>query len=200
MSAPLSDPSLLATTSLACPICSDTFRKRKELLHYPGTSFDKTFRYDASTPENASRLFPPLGVLPCPLACGALFDGGTTGSSTPLDAHIARGTCRARRLGPLPAPRKMCGPYLSTTTRGITAVLASLASQARLYPISAPMNSATVTFSLDHPDFAASHMKMSGAQTAATLPTPTMSQRTPVIACLVNRALSTRGSLLRHAA
>ena len=55
----------------------------------------KKIRYNTYTAANVLRLL-GLGVLPCPLACGALFDGGTSGSPRPLDAHIVRGTCRTR--------------------------------------------------------------------------------------------------------
>jgi hypothetical protein len=54
---PLSNPSRLATTSLACPICSNTFSKRKDLLYHLRTSTDdnhKTFRDDASAPATAT--------------------------------------------------------------------------------------------------------------------------------------------------
>jgi len=70
------DPSSLATTSLACPLCAVIYLGRKDLLYHLRTSTNepyKTFRYDACAPAIAYRLL-ILGVLPCPLACGALFD------------------------------------------------------------------------------------------------------------------------------
>jgi hypothetical protein len=75
-----------------------------------------------------------------------------------------------------------------------------MTSQTRLDYSFAPTISAAITFCYDHPDFAVSHMKTSGAQSAATLPTPAMSFLTPAIADLVNRAHSTRGSLMRDVA
>ena len=101
MSVPLTNPPSVTTSSLVCPICENIYHRRKELPHHLYTSTDephKTFRYHACALANASRLL-ELGVLPCPLACGALFDGETTCTSRPLEAHIACGSCRARRSG-----------------------------------------------------------------------------------------------------
>jgi hypothetical protein len=112
------DPPLVANFSLACPICAATYTRKKELLHHLRTSTDephKSYWYDACALVNTPRLL-ALGILPCPLACGALIDGGTTRTSRPLDANIARGTCRARRLGTSPPRRELDGPYMPTTT------------------------------------------------------------------------------------
>ena len=158
-------PSSLATTILACPLCSSTYSKRKELLHPLRTSsheIHKTFRYDASAHANASNNL-ALGVLPCPLAHGAVFDGGSTRTSKELDAHIARGTYCTRRLGSLPRPRELDGPFLSPTTRGVTAALDCVASRARDDPTASPLNLAAISFCLNIPDLTATHMKTSGA-------------------------------------
>ena len=99
--------SSLATTTLSCSIFSSTYSKRKDLLHHLRFFLDeihKTFRYDASAFANASELL-ALGVFPCPLACGVLFDRGSTYTSRALDTHIARGTCRTHLIGRLPLPR-----------------------------------------------------------------------------------------------
>ncbi len=171
MSIPVTALSPLATTTLACSICSSTYSKRKELLHHLRISSDEvhtTFRYDSSAPANASILL-ALGVLPCPLACGALFDGRSTCTSKELDAHIARGSCRARRLGSLPLPREFDTPYLSTITRGVTVALESVASQAHDDPGFAFLISVAILFCQDHLDFTAKHMKTSGAHSAAAM-------------------------------
>ena len=143
-------PPPLASTHLECaicPICSSIYNKRKELLHHLRTSTDdlhKTFRYTSNEPAHSSSLL-NLGIPLGPLACGALFDGGTTCTSKPLDAHIARGTCRTRRPGASPLRRELDGPFMPTTTRGVSTALASHAAQARLDPQSVPVNSAAVT-------------------------------------------------------
>jgi hypothetical protein len=85
---------------------------------------------------------------PCPLGCGDPFDGGSTGTSRPLDVHIARGLCRPRRLGSSPLPRELDGTYLSTITRGVSAALESHVAQARLDPSSAPVISTVIYFAV----------------------------------------------------
>ena len=83
----------------------------------------------------------------------------------PLDAHITRYLSRTS-VGFFPVPpRELSGPYLPITTKGVRTrtKLVSMVSQTRLNPCSVPINYATVTFSSDHPDFAALHMKMFGA-------------------------------------
>jgi hypothetical protein len=200
MSIPATTHPSIAATSLASPICSSSYTKRKELLHQLGTSSDKlhkTFRYDAFTLANIYGLL-ALGVLPCPLACGALFDGGYTCTLRAPDTHIARGSCRAHRLGSLPLPREMDRPYMPTTTRGITAALKSVASEARGDPSSAPLNTAAITLCQAHPEFTAKHMKTSRAQSAAALPALALTMLLPVVTNLIERsAYLTRGIQLR---
>ena len=185
-----SAPPPLATTSLACPTCNKIYTKRKELLHHLRTSTDeqhKTLRYCAC--ELAHILTRSLlGVLPYPLGCGALFDGGSSGTSRPLDAHIARCSCRPRRLGSSPLPRELNGPYMPTTTRGVSAAIDSHAAQARLDPSTTPVNAAANTFCSANPEFTATHMRTSGTQSAAALHVPALSQQTPGITNLIKRA------------
>jgi hypothetical protein len=137
----------LATTSLACPSCNIIYTKRKEPLQHLRTSTTeqhKTLRYCAYDHVNAPTLS-LLGVHPCPLGCGALFDGGSTGTLRPMDARIARGSCRPRRSGSSLLPRELDGPFMPTTTRGVTTALASQAAQARHDPMFAHANSAAIT-------------------------------------------------------
>jgi hypothetical protein len=157
-------PPPLASTHLECPICSNIYNTRKKFLHHLRFSTDdlhKTCRYTANEPAHSSSLL-TLGILPCPLACGALFDGCTTCISQPLYAHIARGTCRARRPGTSPLRRELDGPFMLTTTRGVSAALATQAAQARMDPQSVPVNYVAVTFCSNNPDFTTTHMRTSG--------------------------------------
>jgi len=108
------DPPLVATSSLACPIFAATYIRKKELLHHMRTSADephKSFRYDACALVNAPRLL-ALGILPCLLACGALFDWGKIRTSKPSGCPHSRKTRRARRPGASPPRRELDGPYM----------------------------------------------------------------------------------------
>ena len=141
-------PPPVTASHLACAVCGKSYKNRKELLHHLRTSTDephKTFRYSAIELVHSSSIA-SLDILPCPLACGALFDGGRTCTSRPLDAHIARGPCRARHLDCLPLPRERDGPFMPTTTRGVATALDLEAAQERQDPQSVPINAAVVTF------------------------------------------------------
>ena len=89
---------------------------------------------------------------------------------------------------------------MPTTTTGVTAALMSEAQQAATNPSLVPVNSAAIAFCLANPDYNGLHMRTSGLQSAAALPSPRLSQLTPVIKDLLERAHSTRGVLLRDAA
>jgi hypothetical protein len=89
---------------------------------------------------------------------------------------------------------------MPTTTTGITAAMSSLNSQARLDPNSAPMHSAAIQICVKNPYFTATHMRTSGAQTTATaIPAPALSILTNVIADLLSRDCTARGTVLRDA-
>jgi len=148
---------------------------------------------------NAPRLL-ALGILPCPLAYGALFDGGLTGTSRPMDAHIARGTCRARWLGASPPRRELDGPYMPTTTSGVSAVLSSQPTHAHLDPMSTLVSSAAVTFSAANPTFTKIHLRTSETQSAAALLAHALSILMPLIVDLLSRTHYTRRAALRDAA
>jgi hypothetical protein len=197
-----SAPLPVASTHLACPVCGNSYKKRKEIVHHTRTSTDEphaTFRYIAIEPVHSSSLA-SLGTLPCPLACGALFDGGSTCTSRPLAAHIARGTCRARRPGSLPLPREWDGPFMPTTTRGVTATLDSEVAHARHVPQLVPNNEADVTFCINNLDFTTTHMRSLGCQSAATMPVMAIPLLLHVIIDLLKRSHSTRGNFLLDAA
>ena len=61
------------------------------------------------------------------------------------------------------------------------------------------MHSDAIQFCVENPDFAATHMRTSIAQSAVAIPTPTLSTLTHVIADLLSRASTTRGIALRDA-
>jgi hypothetical protein len=129
-------PPNLASTTLVCPTCANTYRNKKELIHHLRTSTDelhKIFRYDASKLDIEPSLL-ALGIVPCPRGCGAFFDGGTTCTSRSLVRRIGQGKCRARNLGAAPLPRELDGPFMPTTTTGVTVALMSEARQAATDP------------------------------------------------------------------
>jgi len=64
-------------------------------------------------------------------------------------------------------------------------------------PTIVPMSFAAIAFCLANADFTSHHMRTSGLLSAATLPTPSLSQLIPFIKDLLERAHSTRGVLLR---
>ncbi len=97
-------------------------------------------------------------------------------------------------------PRELDGPYMPTTTTGVTRALMSEAQQAALDPSLVPVNSATFAFCLANVAFTAQHMRTSGLHSATALLSPCLAQLTPVIKDLLERAHSTRGVLLRDAA
>ena len=190
----------LDTISLACPTCVNRYRNKKELLHHLRSSSDdlhKTFRYDACTPSIEPTLL-AVGILPCPRACGALFDGGANCTSRPLEKHIEQG--HSRNPGAAPLPRELDGPFIPTTTTSGTTALLSEAYQAATNPASAPVNSSAIAFCLAIADYTCLHMRTSGMQSTTALPTPSLSTLTPAIQDLLERAHSTRGVLLRDAA
>jgi len=167
-------PPSLASTTLACPTCANIYRNKKELIHHLRTSTDelhKIFRYDASKPDIEPSLL-VLGILPCPRGCGAFFDRGTTCTSRPLVRHIEQGKCRARNHGAAPFPREIYGPFMPTTTTGVTPALVSEARHAATDLASAHMNSAAIAFCLANTEFTSFHMWTSGLESAAALPTP----------------------------
>jgi hypothetical protein len=141
-----------------------------------------------------------LGVPPCPHAYGALFDGGATCTSRPLDTHIARGSCRARWLGSLHLPRELDRHYIPTTTRGVTTTVSSLALPSTEGPEFGPMHSDVIMFCAENPDFTATHMRTSGAQLSAATPALALPVLTPIIVDLLSRTSSTRGVALKDAA
>jgi hypothetical protein len=195
-------PPNLAPTTLACLTCANRYSNKKELFHHLRTSSDeqhKTLRYDAYSPAFELTLL-ALGILPCPRACGALFDGGVTCTSRPLAKHIEQGKCRARNLGATPLPRKLDGPFMPTTTTGVNATLMYEAQQAAIDPASVPVNSAAIAFCLANADYTGLHMRTFGIQTAVALPTPSLSHLIPIIKDLLERAHSTGGVLFRNAA
>jgi len=112
-------PLNLDSTSLACRRCANHYYNKKELLHHLRSSSDelhKTFRNDACTSSIEPTLL-ALGILPCPRACGALFDGGANCTSRPLERHIETGNCRARNPGAVTLPREpTCRIGLFTVT------------------------------------------------------------------------------------
>ena len=116
-----------------------------------------------------------------------------------MEAHIARGTCRARRHGSSLPPRELDRPYLPTTTRVVAATLASNATQVHQDPSSVPVNSTAIIFCGGNPDFTAPHMRTSGMQSAVALPAQGLSMLLPVITDLLTRSHSTRGVSLRDA-
>ena len=117
-----------------------------------------------------SALYPQVvvqGVLACLRGRGAVFNGGDTGSSKPLETHIARGSCRDRR--PHAPSLELNGPFLATSIAGVYATLAQAAA-ARFEPHLAPPHAAAIEFCHQHPAFTPIHLRTSGCKSIAALP------------------------------
>jgi len=145
-------PPHLASTTLASPTCANLYSNKKELLHHLRTSSDeihKTFRYDANNLAIEPTLL-ALGIFPCPRGCGAFFDGGTARTSRILERNIELAKCRDRCPGAAPLPRELDGPFMPTTTTGVTAALMAEVQEAASYLSLAPVNSASIAFCLTH--------------------------------------------------
>jgi hypothetical protein len=139
------------------------------------------------------------GVLCCPKACGAFFDGGLTNTSKALAVHVASNKCRPRLPARHNRVRKVDGPFLPTTISGIQAALSDLAREAPTHPHPVAPHAPAIYFCLTNPTFTMDYLRTSGEQTSASLQGPCRSLVTSVVTSLFQQAVSTREDNLRTA-
>ena len=187
--------------SWSCPVCESPFSSRKELLGHLRATNDEPHetlrRQGLSSPYHPALL--AAGVLCCPRACGAFFDGGASNTSKPLGLHVAANKCRNRQ-GRHNRSRELNGPYLPTTMGGINAAHLDIAALAAVHPIPGLPHAPAVTYCHTTPGFATEHLRLSGTLSAASLPGPCRELITAECVKLFRLAVSTRGDALRTAA
>ena len=110
-----------------------------------------------------------LGVMCCPKACVAYFDGGANNISRHLAAHVAANKCLSRLKSRHSRTRELEGPSLSSTMAGIHDALRDIAMQARAITIHVVPHAHVFTFCLRNPSFTMEHLRTSGAQSAASI-------------------------------
>jgi hypothetical protein len=149
-------PSPVAFT---CPICTFIFPTRKLPLKHLRRATDNTHKLFKFGACESAQYYPQLaaqGVLAFPRGCGALFNGGDSGSSEPLEAHIARGSCRDRR--PQAPPPELDGPFLATTVVGVRASFPTQAATTMSVPHMAPPHASAVELCRENPAFTPIHL------------------------------------------
>jgi hypothetical protein len=83
-------PTTLATLVFSCLICNFSFPSRNFLLEHLHSASDD-YHKPCMLRACLFTFYPHLvaqGVLTCPRGCGAFFNGGDTGFSKPLEAHL----------------------------------------------------------------------------------------------------------------
>jgi hypothetical protein len=136
-------------------------------------------------------------ALYCPKACGAFFDGGSTKTFRPLATHIAANKCRSRRQTGFNKARELDGPYLPTTMGDIHVTMEDIATRAATQTNPVATYIPFVNFCLLNPAFIVEHLRMSGAQFAASLPNPTKTLVTATITSLFCKAVPMRVEEIR---
>ena len=114
-----------------CPVCRLRVEGRSQLIAHLRAARDqdhKTALHDSSPIYQELR---GLHVLPCPLGCGAVYDGGKTGTSRHFDTHVEKRNCnKGEASGPWCATTMTCiqnaaRERLAASTTGAELVSAS---------------------------------------------------------------------------
>ena len=195
---------MLPSSGITCPVCDGHFTSRKDLLGHvrtaPGEGHELLRRQGLASPHHPALV--AQGVLCCLKACGAYFNGGLHNTFRALAAHVATSKCRPCTQARHNRTREVEGPFLPTTMGGIHATLSDLAmgAAAKGNPSQTLPHASALHYCLLNPDFTLGHLRTSGAQAAASLPSPSRTLITPTATSLFRQATTTRGDGLRTAA
>jgi hypothetical protein len=87
------DTTRASATYMNCPVCRLRVNGRSQLIAHLRTMRDtghEAALYDSNPVYQELRA---LHVMPCPLGCGAVYDGGRTGTSRHYDSHVDKRSC-----------------------------------------------------------------------------------------------------------
>ncbi len=127
--------------------------------------------------------------MPCPLGCGAVYDGGRLGSSRHYDANVDKRSCKKGEA---------TGPWCPTTVTGIQqAARERLAAGSSVPELVSASNA--ITHCLLHSGFMKDHIKHGRVVTSTAIPLPALDLITAAATDVVEKANNLSG-ILRTAA
>ncbi len=172
-----------------CPVCRLRVEGRSQLIAHLRAARDqdhKTALHDSSPIYQELR---GLHVLPCPLGCGAVYDGGKTGTSRHFDTHVEKRNC---------SKGEASGPWCATTMTGIqNAARERLAANTSGDELVSASNA--ITHCLLHSGFMREHIQSGRVTTSTGVPLPALDLITAAATDVMVKANSLAG-ILRVAA
>ena len=155
-------PSCPSRTFMHCPVSCLRVEGRSQLIAHLRTTRDAHHKSALTESSPVYQELRGLHVMPCPLGCGAVYDGGRTGTSRHYDAHVEKRGCRKSDTS---------GPWCATTVMGIhSAAREWLAAGANGPELVNASNA--ITYCLLHSGFMRHHIKHGRVTTSTRVPLP----------------------------
>ena len=92
------------------PVCQLRVDVRSHVIAHLKTMQDPSHKAALTYSSPVYQQLRGLHVIPCPLGCGAVYDGGRTGSSRHYDAHVEKRSCKRSETS---------GPWCATTVTSV---------------------------------------------------------------------------------
>ena len=93
-----------------CRVCCLRVEGRSQLIAHLRAARDPEHKAALVISNPIYQELRSLHVLPCPLGCGAVYDGGRTWASRYFDTHVEKRSCKTNETS---------GPWCATTMAGI---------------------------------------------------------------------------------